>query len=39
MLKYFFFFFQGMIISEMWEDVTGKLLPEGVYAGGLQGMI
>lgn len=30
-----------MVVPEMSEDVSGKLLllPEGVYVGGLQGMI
>lgn len=38
---FYSFFFKGVIVSEMWGNMAGKLLilAEGLHAGVLQGMI
>lgn len=38
---FFSFFFEGVIVSETWKNMAGKLLvlAGGMYAAGLQGMI
>lgn len=41
MRVFYSFFFEGVVVSETWENMAGKLLVlgGGVYADGLQGMI